>query len=261
MATFNIQLPNVRQLDWNDKRTQNMLLDFFNELTEKLNYTLNNMDLTNFDRQTYTNLSNAVTLGNIENIVESVKESSAIEDEEELFNRLKYLILDKATELTTEYTKLFETNEEKLQSLYAYTLYAEGETGTISEKWSTDIKQTAEQVQIIAEQQSSLQTDIEGLTELKNDVNATFTFTTNGLVTGRNGSNFSTVLSDAKLAFKQGATEVASISGGQLIIENAAIDNMTASDANIESLSIGRGSYLYEWFLDSNNSLSFRKKS
>lgn len=267
MATFNIQLPNVRQLDWNDKKTQNMLLDFFNELTEKLNYTLNNMDFTNFDRQTYADLSKATEQSNASELIEQISEAEE-QEREDLFNRLKDLVTQKAYEITQNYTALFEQDDEKLQSVYslvtdAQALDEHGNKMSLQQSWATSIEQTASEIRATASSAAELAASVnDAQQDFKTTVTSYLTFDDAGLTVGKEGSDFTTFIDNSKLSFKQGSVEVAYISSNKLYITTAEIDNdlTVKGTATINNLVVGNGSYLFEWFIDSNNSFSLRKK-
>lgn len=267
MATFNIQLPNVRQLDWNDKKTQNMLLDFFNELTEKLNYTLNNMDFTNFDRQTYVDLSKATEQSNASELIEQISEAEE-QEREDLFNRLKDLVTQKAYEITQSYTALFEQDDEKLQSVYslvtdAQALDEHGNKMSLQQSWATSIEQTASEIKATASSAAALAASANNLRqEFEDRVTSYLTFDNTGLTIGKEGSDFKTFINNQRLSFMQGSDTIAYISGNKLYITTAEITNdlVVNGSATVNNLAVGSGSYLFEWFIDSNNSFSLRKK-
>lgn len=264
MATFNIQLPNVRQLDWNDKRTQNILLDFFNELTEKLNYTLNNMDLTNFDRQTYVDLSKATTGQSAQEIMVEITEAEAHE-REELFDTLKALIISTANQVTDEYYALFQSDDVMLQSVYQEVTNAIGDSGSLRDAWESSITQTAAGINItvgeVAEITSALNESVNGEGGLQEQLNAfkdsvetymTFDFETTGMKIGKQGSQFDVVINNEQMSFRQGGTTVAYLSNNKLYITEAQItDKLTVTNG------IYLGNFMFK--VEDNNSLSIVK--
>lgn len=254
MATFNIQLPNVRQLDWNDKATQRILLDFFNELTEKLNYTLNNLDYGNFDRVTYQDLTTYSTqAANAEKLVNELKQTSA-EDSVRVFNELKDLIIRTADEVTQDYTSLFYSDDEKLQSIYGLVTDAISGQGELTEALVSSFTQTAEGLYATVERADQIESDAAGnLQSFENTVKTYLTFDTNGLSIQDNGSDFKTLMKSNRLSFYQGDVEVAYISNNQLCISNAQIENNITVDGRIIT------GYL-EWVQESNGSYSLRKR-
>ena len=255
MATFNIQLPNVRQLDWNDKRTQNMLLDFFNELTEKLNYTLNNMDLTNFDRQTYVNLAKYTEqTGNIDEIIEKLNEDE--QDTQALFNELRDMIINTADSITQAYTKLFYSDDEKWQSVYSLVTEATGEYGSLTDAWQSSITQEANKIKAEVSSTSNILT--KNLQEFQNTVTSYFQFDTSGLTIGKADSEFKTFIDNRKLSFMQGSVEVAYISDEKLNITEAEIDKLNATNVNITG-TLTQGPF--EWVINANGSYGLRKKA
>lgn len=270
MATFNIQLPNVRQLDWNDKKTQNMLLDFFNELVEKLNYTLNNMDLTNFDRTTYNDLSKFTDTANATDLITQIEQAEG-EERISLFNRLRDLIIKKADEVTENYQALFKKDDEVLQSIYEMSVAAVSpEDGTYTAKWTSEIEQKANSINITvknvediatanSESLEDLGTRTDALETVSNNIETWFTFTDHFEI-GRADSPFSTVIDNTSLSFTQNGQPVAWITNNELVITNARINNdlSVLGDVSVAGdLSLGE----YMFVIESNGSLSVKKRA
>ena len=253
MATFNIQLPNVRHLDWNDRRTQNMLLDFFNELTEKLNYTLNNMDLTNFDRTTYIDLSRSTSYKDPEQLLEKLSDAEK-EEREELRNELERLIWTTANNIETTYDAKFLQSDEMLSSVYESVTEATGEYGTLAKALSTRFEQTSDSITAVAKSVQTVEASAnKNLEDYKNEVAQYLTFDTTGLTLSKENSPFKTVLTEQKLTFKQGSEDVAWISDNELHIKNANTQQMSANNITIvNTLRIGN----FVWKPESNGSMS-----
>lgn len=254
MATFNIQLPNVRQLDWNDRGTQRQLLDFFNELVEKLNYTLNNLDYGNFDKVTYQDLSTyGKQASSAAQLVTELQQASA-EESVRLYNELRDMIIEKADEVTQEYTSLFNSSDEKLQSVYSLVTDAVGENASLEEAWTSSFTQTAEGLYATVSRVDQVETTAnDNLTSYQSTVASYLTFDTNGLSIQDAGSDFKTLMSSSRLSFYQGTTEVAYISGNQLYINEAQVNGNLTVDGRIIT------GYL-EWVQETNGSYSLRKR-
>lgn len=270
MATFSIQLPNVKQLDWNDRRTQSILLDFFNELTEKLNYSLNNLDTGNFDKTTYIDLSKAISNEGAESLVNQLAESEEGE-REALFSKLKDLIIQTAYDITQEYTAEINTTNESLESVYEFLFTGISQDGTLQQQLSTVLSQTAEQISATASDIEEITTDINGKLEtFKSEVTSYLTFdATNGLTIGKEGSQFTTVIDNTRLSFKQAGTTVAYIQNNKMVIPNAEITELTAENISASKsittadLSVTGNFEMgpLEWVSESNGSYSLRKRS
>lgn len=262
MATFNIQLPNVRQLDWNDKATQRILLDFFNELTEKLNYTLNNLDFGNLDANTYSNMENYIAqTRNIETTISEVEQSTQ-KDMIDRYRQLRDLITSTATEVRNDYRNLFETDNEHASSIFTEIDLLKGEYGSLEQAYTSAINQTAQGISLEVERVENIVTgyDIEGLADDLDDLQSkietymTFDFDTTGLKIGKQGSRFDTVITNSELQFRDSGNVVAYINDNKLYITVAEIkEKLTIGNEN-------RG--YYDWQLEpSNNSLSLVRRS
>lgn len=274
MATFNIQLPNVRQLDWNDRNTQRIILDYLNELTEKLNYTLNNLDMGNFDRQTYTDMTAyAQSAKNSERLIAELQEGteSAIENN---FEELRSMILNSATSIEDKYDKKFEDDEESLSIVYNHVMNAikkpdsDEEYGSLTEAWGASFTVSAEGIKAIATAARDLAVKTSnGLAEHNKEQTKILTFDAEkGLkISAGNAAgsyNFSTQISGSELAFYQGDdTKVAYISGstGVMMIPIAYVADMTIGNVENVPWNFRMGSL--EWVQETaNDSISLRKR-
>lgn len=288
MATFNIQLPNVRQLDWNDKATQRILLDFFNELTEKLNYTLNNLDFGNLDANTYSNMENYIAQSrNIETTISEVEQSTQ-KDMIDRYRQLRDLITSTATEVRDDYKRLFNTDNEHASSIFTEIDLLKGEYGSLEQAYTSAINQTAHGISIKVGEVENMIVGYEnddnehvlGLAEIVNgypseedptehvpglvdnlntfketvEAYMTFNFDTSGLKIGKQGSRFDTVITNNELQFRDSGNVVAYINDNKLYITVAEIkEKLTIGNEN-------RG--YYDWQLEpSNNSLSLVRRS
>ena len=288
MATFNIQLPNVRQLDWNDKATQRTLLDFFNELTEKLNYTLNNLDFGNLDANTYSNMENYIAQSrNIETTISEVEQSTQ-RDMIDRYRQLRDLITSTATEVRNDYKSLFNSDNEHASSIFTEIDLLKGEYGSLEQAYTSAINQTAQGISIKVGEVENMIVGYEdddnehvlGLAEIVNgypseedptehvpglvdnlntfketvEAYMTFNFDTSGLKIGKQGSRFDTVITNNELQFRDSGNVVAYINDNKLYITVAEIkEKLTIGNEN-------RG--YYDWQLEpSNNSLSLVRRS
>ncbi len=268
MATFNIQLPNVRQLDWNDKNTQRIILDYLNELTEKLNYTLNNLDMGNFDRQTYTDMTAyAQSTKNSERLIAELQEGteSAIENN---YEELRAMILNSATDIEDKYDKKFEDDEESLSIVYNHVMNAIGEHGSLTEAWGAAFEVSAEGIKATASAARELAEQTSGELKTHNEEQTkilTFDAEKGLKISAGNteGSyNFSTQIDGSELAFYQGDdTKVAYISGstGVMMIPIAHVADMTIGSIENVPWNFRMGSL--EWVQETaNGSISLRKR-
>lgn len=238
-VSFDLTPPVVKGVD--SKEDVKKLTSYICQLTEQLRYALGNVGLNNLDSET-----KKLVLATSDFVKSGI---SIPESQQEIINSLKTEIIKTATEITNEYTAAIETSETGITSTVTRDFVARNEYDEYKAQTSSRIDQTDANITDTFTKAEQIDTDLQSYKtdteayirrgELETDVY--------GVEIGRTDSSLKIRLTNEKLSFYQGTTEVAYISNSKLYITSAEVTDI---------FTIGNSTYGYTDFVVNSHGFS-----
>lgn len=236
MAGVNLNLPQFGAGNGNAEYERRQIRSYLFQLTEQLQYALNNLDIDNFSEQGKAEVWQSGET--------SVKISQLTEEQASSFNKLRDEIIKTATEIRNEYKTDIEKTDYSIRSEAAemYVARSDGDpTGTVSELKEyiqSSVDQTAREVRMeFSETAEIAQETADGLAEYKRDISTYIKFYADGIEIGKTQDDeslpYSVKITNEKMSFLQNGVEVAYIMYNKLYITAVEI---------LDRLSIGSAS-------------------
>lgn len=221
MAGVNLNLPQFGLGNIDTEYERRQIRSYLFQLTEQLQYALNNLDIDNFSEKGKMEVQSDG--GTSEKIIKLT------EDQTSAFNKLRDEIIHTAVAIRNEYKTDLEKTDYNIryEAAEMYVARSDGDpTGTVSELKEyiqSSVDQTAREVRMeFSETAEIAQETADGLAEYKRDISTYIKFYEDGIEIGKTQDDeslpYSVKITNEKMSFLQNGVEVAYIMYNKLYI-------------------------------------------